>query len=149
MIMKKTVLLVVIGIHLSAFAQDQMLVSIHEMRISNEAPPRLDAKSIPEKDSPVVEVINPKVSSTVSSPTPVDIKFQASPQSSIKPETFKVLYGSFQLDITKRILSVAQVTPQGVSVESAKLPTGKHKLTLTIEDSKGRTGTQVVEFEVR
>ena len=126
-----------------------MLVSIQEMKISNEAPPRLDAKSIPEKDSPVVEVINPKVSSTVTSPTPVDIKFQASPQSSIKPETFKVLYGSFQLDITKRILSVAQVTPLGVSVEAAKLPAGKHKLTLTIDDTKGRTGIQVVEFEVK
>jgi hypothetical protein len=46
-------------------------------------------------------------------------------------------------------LSVAQVTPLGVSVEAAKLPAGKHKLTLTIEDTKGRTGIQMVEFEVK
>jgi hypothetical protein len=149
MTMKKIALLFSLGFYLCAFAQEQMLVSVKEMNISNETPPRLEAKSIPEKDSPVLEVINPKVSSTVSSPTAVDIKFQASPQSSIKPETFKVLYGTFQLDITKRILSVAQVTPLGVSVEAAKLPAGRHKLTLTIEDTKGRTGVQMVEFEVK
>jgi hypothetical protein len=37
-------------------------------------------------------------------------KFQLTPPSSVKPETFKVLYGSFEIDITKRILNLAKVS---------------------------------------
>ena len=30
-------------------------------------------------------------------------RFQPTPPSTVKPDTFKVLYGSFEVDITKRI----------------------------------------------
>jgi len=107
------------------------------------------AKAIPEKDAPVIQVLNPKNASTVSSPTPVEIKFQSTDQSIVKPESFRVLYGTFQIDITKRILNVTKVTSEGVSVQAANLPSGKHKLILNIEDSQGRVGSQSIEFEVK
>jgi hypothetical protein len=59
-----------------------------------------------------------------------------------------VLYGAFCLDITKRLLSVAKVSEQGVFVQEASLPKGRHKLTMVVEDSAGRKGNRTVEFDV-
>jgi hypothetical protein len=85
----------------------------------------------------------------VSSPTPIELKFQPTPPSAVKPETFKVLYGSFEIDITKRILNVAKVTEAGVFVQEANLPKGKHKLLMVVEDTAGRRGNRSVDFEVK
>jgi hypothetical protein len=126
----------------------QLLISIEEMNASNNAS-TFKPRSIPTKDAPVIELAAPKLSTPVSSPTPIELKFQPTPPSAVKPETFKVLYGSFEIDITKRILSVAKVTESGVFVQEANLPKGKHKLLMVVEDTAGRRGNRSVEFEVK
>lgn len=126
----------------------QLLVSVEEMNASNNAS-GLKPKSITPKDAPVIELSLPKLSTPVSSPTPIELKFQPTPPSVVKPETFKVLYGSFEIDITKRILNVAKVTESGVLVQEANLPKGKHKLLLVVEDTAGRRGNRSIDFEVR
>ena len=127
----------------------QLLVSIDEMNASNNAPSQFRAKSVAPKDAPVIELSAPKLSTPVSSPTPIELKFQPTPPSAVKPETFKVLYGSFEIDITKRILNVAKVTESGVFVQEASLPKGKHKLLIVVEDTAGRRGNRSVDFEVK
>jgi len=137
---------------LSSIAQSEqlmMLVTEAEMLASNNAYPKFVAKSLPDKDAPVIQVLTPKNASSVTSPTPVEIKFLPAEASTVKPETFRVLYGTFQIDITKKILSVTKVTPEGVTVQAANLPSGKHKMTLNIEDNQGRLGSQFIEFEVK
>ena len=126
----------------------QLLISIEEMNASNNAS-SLNPRSIPPKDAPVIELSAPKLSTPVSSPTPIELKFQPTPPSVVKPETFKVLYGSFEIDITKRILNVAKVTESGVLVQEANLPKGKHKLLMVVEDTAGRRGNRSIDFEVR
>jgi len=76
-------------------------------------------------------------------------RFQPTPQIAVKPDTFKVLYGLFEIDITKRILNVAKVTESGVNVQEASLPKGKHKLLMVVEDTSGRRGNKTIEFEVK
>jgi hypothetical protein len=127
----------------------QMLVSVDEMNASNNASPPFRAKSVAPKDAPVIELSAPKLSIPVSSPTPIELKFQPTPPSAVKPETFKVLYGSFEIDITKRILNVAKVTELGVFVQEANLPKGKHKLIMVVEDTAGRRGNRSIDFEVK
>ena len=127
----------------------QLLVSIDEMNASNNAQPPFKAKSVATKDAPVIELSAPKLSAAVSSPTPIELKFQATAPSTVKPETFKVLYGSFEIDITKRILNLAKVTESGVFVQEANLPKGKHKLLMVIEDNAGRRGNRSIDFEVK
>lgn len=127
----------------------QMLVSVDEMNESNNASPPFRAKSVAPKDAPVIELSAPKLSIPVSSPTPIELKFQPTPPSAVKPETFKVLYGSFEIDITKRILNVAKVTELGVFVQEANLPKGKHKLIMVVEDTAGRRGNRSIDFEVK
>ena len=127
----------------------QMLVSVDEMNASNNASPPFRAKSVAPKDAPVIELSAPKLSVPVSSPTSIELKFQPAPPSAVKPETFKVLYGSFEIDITKRILNVAKVTESGVYVQEANLPKGKHKLLMVVEDTAGRRGNRSIDFEVK
>ena len=127
----------------------QLLVSIDERNASNNAQPPFKAKSVATKDAPVIELSAPKLSAAVSSPTPIELKFQPTPPSAVKPETFKVLYGSFEIDITKRILNLAKVTESGVFVQEANLPKGKHKLLMVVEDNAGRRGNRSIDFEVK
>jgi hypothetical protein len=146
--MKKIITLLVLGLSANAFA-GQLLVSVDEMNASNNAKPPFTARSVAPKDAPLIELSTPKLSAPVSSPTPIELKFQPTPPSAVKPETFKVLYGSFEIDITKRILSVAKVTESGVSVQEANLPKGKHKLLMVVEDTAGRRGNRSIDFEIK
>lgn len=146
--MKKIAALLLSGVSLTAFAE-QFLVSVEEMNASNNAKPPFTAKSIAPKDAPLIELSSPKLPALVNSPTPIELKFQSTPPSTVKPETFKVLYGSFEIDITKRILNVAKVTESGVSVQEANLPKGKHKLLMVVEDTAGRRGNRAIDFEIK
>jgi hypothetical protein len=146
--MKKIITLLVLGLSAYAFA-GQLLVSVDEMNASNNATPPFTAKAVAAKDAPLIELSAPKLSAPVSSPTPIELKFQSTPPSLVKPDSFKVLYGSFELDITKRLLNVAKVTEAGVYVQEASLPKGKHKLLMVVEDTSGRRGNKTIEFEVQ
>ena len=146
--MKKIITLLVYGLSATAFA-GQLLVSVDEMNASNNAKPPFTAKSVAPKDAPLIELSAPKLSAPVSSPTPIELKFQSTLPSTVKPETFKVLYGTFEIDITKRILNVAKVTEAGVFVQEASLPKGKHKLLMVVEDTAGRRGNRSIDFEVK
>jgi hypothetical protein len=132
---------------LSALA-GPFLVTAEEMLASHNAPPQFTSRSVPVQDAPTIELTAPKLSTPVSSPTSIELRFQPKAPSTVKPESFRVLYGAFGLDITKRLLSVAKVSEQGVFVQEASLPKGRHKLTMVVEDSAGRKGNRTVEFDV-
>jgi len=53
---------------------------------------------------------------------------------SIKPDTFKVRYGAFKLDITGRITAAPKVTAEGIDVAEAALPKGSHRLSIEIQE---------------
>ena len=132
----------------SGQAAPLMLVTQQEMTASNSAPPKLTPKFVPEKDAPKIEVAAPNLTAPLTSPMPIQMNFAATSPATIKPETFKVLYGAFQIDVTQRLLSTAKVTAQGMNVPEASLPSGKHKLHLSVEDSIGRKGYRLVEFQI-
>lgn len=133
---------------LSAPATTLPLVTPQEMEASNSALPPFTSKFAPEKDAPKIQVITPKLAESMTSPTAIELSFAAVSPAAIKPETFKVLYGAFQIDITKRLLASAKVTPQGISVQEATLPSGSHRLHLWVDDSFGRKGYRFIEFQI-
>lgn len=126
-----------------------MLVTLEEMNASNLASIQIVPRAVAPKDAPTIELSSPKLSAPVSSPTPIELKFQPTLPSTVRPETFRVLYGAFEIDITKRILSVAKVSESGVFVQEASLPKGRHKLLMVVEDSAGRRGSRAINFEVK
>jgi len=125
------------------------LVSYSEMVQSNDNKLAYRPKFAPVPGAPNIDLVTPKLEGAIVSPTPIRMRFEAKSPSTIKPDTFKVYYGSFQIDITERLLGASKVGLGGFSIQEAALPKGSHKLTLNIQDSEGRVGSKTVEFEVK
>ena len=132
----------------SATAAPAFLVTEQEMVESNAAPPQATPKSVPAKDAPRIEVASPNLTGPLASPTPIQLNFEAAAPAAVKPETFRVLYGAFGIDITQRLLGSAKLNAQEISVQEASLPSGKHKLQLLVEDSLGLKGVRMPEFQI-
>jgi hypothetical protein len=137
------------GIYPLPTLANSFLVSAEEMNLSNAADTGLRPKSVPAVDAPIIELVSPKLPGEVTSPTIIELRFIPVTPSTIRPETFKALYGALKVDITSRILGVTEVTPSGILVKEAKLPKGKHRIQLLLEDSLGRVGSRWMEFEVK
>lgn len=125
------------------------LVTDAEALESRSAPPSLEPRAVPVADAPSIDVLAPALTGKIPSPTPIRVAFAPVAPSSIVPESFRVFYGTFKIDLTGRFTAAAKVTPAGISVDEASLPPGQHRLLLQVSDSLGRVGSRIVEFEVR
>jgi hypothetical protein len=124
------------------------LVSARELQASMAASEPLTAKAIAVPGAPQIEVVHPRLDSPVASPTAIQLLFVPSASSTVRPETFKVLYGRLRIDITQRLVNAAKVTTDGITVKEASLPKGAHRLVLSIEDLQGRQGFKSLDFEI-
>ena len=131
-----------------ANAQPLMLVTEAEVKASMEVGGLPTPRSMPTPGAPRIELVSPDIKKPVNVPTKIEVKFSGSAPAEPKPETFKALYGAFKIDITQRLLGVAKVTKDGISVAEAALPSGKHQLILLLTDSLGRETQQMVSFSV-
>jgi hypothetical protein len=129
-------------------AQPFELVTDLEASASMAAGGMMNPRSVSQPGSPQIELIFPDVSRAISAPTNIELRFVGNPPSEPKPDTFRIFYGAFRLDITQRLLGVAKVTKDGIKVQDALLPKGRHQLSLTISDSMGRQSHQLVAFTV-
>lgn len=112
----------------------------------NTWPPRLALKSI---GAPRIEIVKPLLADTpLESPFPIELKFIVSADASIDPASFRVFYGTWHLDITRRLLASVTVQPHGFAVPQARIPPGRHRLVLEIADSQGRIGREDLRFTV-
>ena len=128
--------------------QALVLVTEEEALRSRAEPVQPVARSPLALDAPVIKLVLPNTAATITSPTRSELRFEPGPQANIRPETFKVLYGAFKLDITRRITAQSKVSEQGVDVSEAHLPRGSHRLVLEIQDSAGRIGARLISFIV-
>lgn len=129
-------------------AQAMMLVTEEEAAQSRAAPTPLLARSPLPANAPVIKLLAPNTSTTITSPTRIELRFEPAPQASIRPETFRVLYGALKLDITNRLMANSKVSAQGLDVSEAHLPKGSHRLMLEVQDTAGRVGARLVSFVV-
>jgi len=141
--------LVILLAPFQVLAEPLWLVTPEEMLKSNSAKPPFYPRVVPPLDAPVIDVITPKLDGSIASPTPILLKFIPKAPANVKPDSFKAYYGTFQIDITNRLLGVAQVTAQGINLKEAALPKGSHKITLNVQDSEGRIGSKIIEFEIK
>ena len=94
---------------------------------------------------PNVILVSPKAS--VSSPFDLDFKFRAHGGSTIKPDSFHVIYlKKPTVDLTARVKPF--VTAKGVKMEGAETPPGRHAIKVTIADSAGRKGSAIFVLNV-
>jgi hypothetical protein len=129
-------------------AEPLLLVTEDELQASMAAPEPLFPRFAPEPDAPRILVETPKLNASLSSPITMKLKFQPAPGTTIRPETFKVRYGSLGIDITARITGSTTVTSEGLEISQAALPKGKHKLVIAVEDAAGRSNERQLQFEI-
>jgi len=133
---------------ISAAQEPLLLVTEAEMQASLAAPEPLFPRFTPEPGAPRILVDSPKINTSVASPTTLKLRFEPEAGTTIRPETFKVKYGSLRIDITTRITSSSAVTEQGFEVQKAALPKGRHTLVIAIEDGVGRLSERQLQFEI-
>ena len=111
-----------------------------------EEPPMLRTRSV----APQIEVLKPEPAADlkVKAPFGIKVQFRSLADAEIVPDTFKVLYGAFKIDITNRITKFVKVTATGFDLDNAKIPEGKHRLTLQVQDSKQRLAERELRVEV-
>jgi hypothetical protein len=132
----------------AASAQSFVLVTEQEAAASRAAGGMITPRLTPQAGAPRIEVLVPDVSKPVGAPTGIEVRFVATAPAEPRPESFRVLYGAFKIDVTQRLLGVANVTKEGIKVSGASLPSGRHQLALTITDTMGREAQQIIQFVV-
>ena len=98
--------------------------------------------------APEIIVVQPGEASKYSPPIDIEVSFEPTAGSSIDLDTLKITYGSLGINVTKRVLENATVSPAGIMSRGANLPTGKHKLTVVVADDLGRVGKRRFKFEI-
>jgi hypothetical protein len=133
----------------AASAQPFVLVTEQEAAASRAAGGMMTPRVTSQAGGPRIEVLVPDVSKPVSAPTGIEVRFVATAPAEPRPESFRVLYGAFKIDVTQRLLGVTKVTKDGITVSDAVLPAGTHQLFLLIADTFGRESTRVVSLSVK
>jgi len=128
--------------------QPLVLVPEEELQASMAAPEPLFPRFTPEPNAPRILVDTPKLNASLASPIALKLRFEPAKGTSIRPETFKVKYGSLRIDITSRITGSTEVTPTGLEIPQAALPKGRHTLVIAIEGAVGRFNERQLQFVV-
>ena len=98
---------------------------------------------------PDIDLLAPaSLAAPLKAPFPIRLAFKARDGATIKPESFRALYGFLKIDITERLVSRAKIGPGGIEVDKADIPAGNHRLTLRISDDRERQTETEVRFSV-
>ena len=98
--------------------------------------------------APVITVKQPDVSHPLHNPMTFDIQFSAAHGATINRSTLRVRYGWLGIDVTQRLLGHATWTASGLFAADADVPTGNHRIRVSIADNLGRVGTRVANLNV-
>jgi len=104
----------------------------------------------PRGFTPLIDILKPEpaVDLKIKAPFAIEVKFSGQGDTPIDPSTFKVMYGALKIDITSRITKYVTVSKDGFTYENAKIPAGKHRLTLQVQDEKNRVAERELRIEV-
>jgi hypothetical protein len=124
------------------------LITRQESQREHAAPHIQTAPAAPRSGTPTIRIEEPDLTRPVRLPANIRIRFHASADARIEVNTLRVRYGFLGIDITRRILAHARPNPSGVFVEDAELPRGRHRVTIQIADTMGRSASQSFDFNV-
>jgi hypothetical protein len=110
--------------------------------------------AIPKTDpppTPSIEIVSPALDKPLAAPLDINVKFETSDADAIQPGTFKVCYLArfMTIDITDRIAGKVVISPEGLHVVGAELPSGHHHLVMLIEDQGGHIGRREAIFDIQ
>ena len=98
---------------------------------------------------PAIRVIDPpSLDVPLKNPFKMEVLFNPQQGATLDFNSFKALYGVLKLDITDRLLKEATKTPTGIRLANVDVPSGRHKLLLSIKDSQGHLSAKEIIFKV-
>jgi hypothetical protein len=122
------------------------LVTPQEDRRDDAAPHTPGPPDVP--GPPTIKVVRPDLSGPIRNPATIDIQFAAGPGRTINMQSFKATYGWLGIDITRRLLQHATKTLNGLTAADVDLPSGNHKVTLSIADTLGKKASRTFQLNV-
>jgi hypothetical protein len=110
----------------------------------------LMAKGAPQPGAPVITLLEPPdPSNIVGTPFPVRVQFATEGGATVAPGALQVYYGSFGIDITERLLKRARFEHNELRIDSAEVPSGKHRLLMRVVDSNNRSSEKLLTLIVK
>jgi hypothetical protein len=91
---------------------------------------------------PTIDLVRPDLSRPLQNPVTIEVRFDAGPGKTIDMQSFRATYGWLRIDITRRLLEHAVATPNSLLAENVNLPTGSHRITLSIADTSGKRASR-------
>ena len=124
-----------------------MVLLTEEEGAVNEAPSGLYEVARVLNDGPDISIITPERNDKYTSPLKIIINFIAKAGNDIdlaklKVECLKIII----IDLTKRVLPYT--TKEGIKIDKAELPKGKHKIRVTIGDVAGGITQEIFTVEL-
>ena len=110
--------------------------------------------AIPKTDapaSPTIDIVSPTLDKPLAAPLDINVRFAATDTDSIQPNTFRLCYLArfMTIDITDKIADKVTVSPEGLPVAGAELPSGHHHLVMLIGDNGGHVGRREATFDIK
>ena len=126
------------------------LVTAAEVSASKAAVPMQEAEFAPvDLKGPFIQVIDPtSLDVPLKNPFKMEVLFKPQQGATLDFTSFKALYGALKLDITDRLLKEATKTPTGIRLANVDVPSGRHKLLLSIKDNQGHISAKEIIFRV-
>lgn len=119
-----------------AWGEPIHLLTRQEAALDDEPVRQFTPKAIPGNTGPAIKVVTPDVSREAIPPLRLDIRFQ--PQDGrrvdlarLKVECLKII----TIDLTDRVKPYAK--PTGIAMNEVNIPSGRHKLRVSIGDDQG------------
>ena len=126
------------------------LVTRAEVDASKLASAMQEAEFSPvDTRGPAIQVIDPQsLDVPLKNPFKMEVLFKPQQGATLDFTSFKAFYGFLKLDITDRLLKEATKTPTGIRLANVDVPSGRHKLLLSIKDSQGNFSAKEIIFKV-
>ena len=124
------------------------LVSAEEDQRDRDAPHVEDPEGTATKAPPTITLKRPDAVGPIRNPVSIELRFEPGPGSSIDIGSVRATYGWLGLDITRRLLAHAVLTPDGLSADDVEIPLGNHNVTISVADTAGRVGTRTFQFSI-
>ncbi len=100
------------------------------------------------KNGPAIRVLAPEIDKVQRSPFRLAVRFVPKPGSTVDTESLKVeALKIVTIDLTDRVRPY--VSPQGIEMEQARIPSGNHRLRVTIGDGKGGITQEIFTVRVQ
>lgn len=104
------------------------------------------SRTIEHSEGPFVEFLKPTDGAVVPEPVAIHITFKQN-QAPVDINSLEVTYLKlFSIDITDRIKPY--VTPTGIKIDKAELPTGEHRVKFSIKDTANNLTERTLSVEI-